>query len=217
MCLILLLFLATSEWGAVVSGSTVTPRLHPPSLSISAQAPQTSHQQKPQLCSWQLSLLVRPFLLVTTADQRDREVNAHDPLCPCSSQHRTGTAEKRPGFSSLSRNASEVSVLRWLPESSMRIESQDITMTISLIMCILHVFQAFLLSPSRVLTILLVFPGIIFQIYCMHTNPWPGIFRVRPKLEGCLSSCQWRAALWRFLPWFFQSFSLALSLLLSRK
>ena len=87
--------------------------------------------------------MVRPSWLVTTADQRTREINAHDPLSPCSSQHRTGTAEKRTGFSSLRCDASEVSALLWLPESSMRIEPQVITMTISLIMCTLHVFSSF--------------------------------------------------------------------------
>ena len=140
MCLILLHFLATSEWEAVVSGSTVTPCPHSLTLSISAQAPQTSHQQKPQLCSWQLSLVVRPSLPVTTADQREREINAYDPLSHSLTSTWQGQVKRDRGCSSLRWGTAEVSVLHWLPKSSVRIKPQYLTVTINLKMCTLTAY-----------------------------------------------------------------------------
>ena len=46
--------------------------------------------------------------------------------------------------------------------------------------------QAFLLSPSRALTILLVFLGFIFRINCTHTNPWPGSLLCETELKDAL-------------------------------
>ena len=50
--------------------------------------------------------------------------------------------------------------------------------------------QAFLLSPSHALTILLVFLGFIFQINFTHTNPWPGslLCETRTRRMPCLLS-----------------------------
>ena len=75
--------------------------------------------------------------------------------------------------------------------------------------------QDFFHSSSCVLTILLVFPGIIFQINCMLTNPWPGslLCETQTRRMPCLLSMASSALMLLLLFFFFllsDSFSVTL-------